>query len=462
MPKSVIKHITFLGDSLSDRATLEHRKLLGFISMGGLSGLKNHSPLGRFTNGYVWVDHLAAALAEELEIKHYRPSLSSSQLAEDIIEHNAVDHALKAGFGLDDDKAITYQGADFIRTYCEGGLTSHDWSQTFVANPKNLGARWTVSTLAAKRKQMFKDDRSRNVSAQQKQNTLIIEWSGANDLFTVNEVPTNTEARFAVDARIKNIEECIAEGYGHFALVNLPDLSLTPYYQNMAGAKGKKLRKDVAKVSAYFNQYLKNKVDKLQAEHSEIKIEVIDVNAKFFREITKCTHFEKAKITKPYTESNDFKINPDHTSPAKGYAFWDSVHPTTEMHALLADEIRTTLSKHYRFEEPHETLRQQFIDAYDEQWQQDRAGCFGFFRRSRVFFEYSHWFGKGKEVATKDKTLTDFLEHALNYGGNRSKAVMIKLGWLTKTGQFNEHFAHYDHLKRAYDERRNALNSFMR
>ena len=62
--------------------------------------------------------------------------------------------------------------------------------------------------------------------------TLVIEWSGANDLITVNLHPNIKTAQRAVNARIENIEKLIEQGYQHFVLINLSDLSLTPRYQN--------------------------------------------------------------------------------------------------------------------------------------------------------------------------------------------------------------------------------------
>ncbi len=49
-----ITHLVVLGDSLSDRGTLNKRELLGFIPMSYLSGLRSKSPKGRFTNGFLW------------------------------------------------------------------------------------------------------------------------------------------------------------------------------------------------------------------------------------------------------------------------------------------------------------------------------------------------------------------------------------------------------------------------
>ena len=49
-----ITQLIIMGDSLSDRGTLNQRKLFGLIPMSYLSGLSSKSPRGRFTNGFLW------------------------------------------------------------------------------------------------------------------------------------------------------------------------------------------------------------------------------------------------------------------------------------------------------------------------------------------------------------------------------------------------------------------------
>ncbi len=64
-----IKQLIMMGDSLSDRGTLNKKLLFGCISLSKLSGLAGHSPEGRFTNGMVWSDHVSAEIASDFTIK---------------------------------------------------------------------------------------------------------------------------------------------------------------------------------------------------------------------------------------------------------------------------------------------------------------------------------------------------------------------------------------------------------
>lgn len=68
-----IARLIVLGDSLSDRGTLNKRKLLSFIPMSYLSGLSSKAPKGRFTNGYLWGDYVCTTTAEHIPLKPNYP-----------------------------------------------------------------------------------------------------------------------------------------------------------------------------------------------------------------------------------------------------------------------------------------------------------------------------------------------------------------------------------------------------
>lgn len=110
---------------------------------------------------------------------------------------------------------------------------------------------------------------------------MIIEWSGANDLLTVNAEPTLIEADNAVNARIANLEILIQQGYRNFVLVNLPDLSLTPRFQ----AKTRKEQENATKCSEYFNDQLADKAKQLIEKYKDLNIplnlSIFDANTPF-------------------------------------------------------------------------------------------------------------------------------------------------------------------------------------
>ncbi len=348
---------------------MDRRKLFGFIPMDYLSGLKGKSPRGRFTNGFLWGDFVAATTVEQLEILRARRNgklpdsgRGNADLADALLTN---DHGFKRrnenAFSLNDDLHVLYEGHRLARFYCEGGLTAHDYSEEFTLDLGKEGARQIVSNLGAKRQSLLDDDKKYKITQAEKVDTLIVEWSGANDLITVNEKPTMKEADRAVDARIENIEKLIAQGYRQFVLFNLPDLSLTPRYARKGGDEQKNARL----LSLYFNEQLAKRCQHLKEKYVKLNppifLDVFDV-CTLLQEAyddPKKYGFDKDKLTTPFTESEAFKKEQNdpvdtqkHISPAKGYMFWDDVHPTAYMHAYLAETFEQQYEDKLRIEPP--------------------------------------------------------------------------------------------------------------
>ncbi|KTD13410.1 SGNH/GDSL hydrolase family protein [Legionella jamestowniensis] len=422
MPEPIIEHIISIGDSLSDPGEMDHKKLGGIIPMDGLSGLKGKSPKGAFTNGYVWDTAFGADYVEESIIRKLkRKGEDSTEIADNVIVHDpSIENSLH-NLDLDDYRRINFEGRDFIRYYDEGGLTSYDYSGRITTNIKLLATEHIISNLDEKRRLLLADDKARTVSAQHKKKTLVTEWSGANDLITANSRPTEEAAEKAVLARINNVEELIKNGYYHFALFNLPDLSLTPHFYRL----GEKEQANARKVCNYFNQLLQQKVKELADKYPDCTINIFDIN-KIFTDAY-CNpqkyHLDPAKIHSPYIESDDFKINPDKTSPAPGYMFWDDKHPTTHVHKILAEKFYDEFSEKYHFSAPHESLLTQFRENYGQRWEDDMNGWFGFFRHSNITY------------TSKNLTLEAILKHALQDDGKRTREVITQLGWINEKGK---------------------------
>lgn len=371
MPASGIKisRLVFLGDSLSDRGTFDKRMLFGFIPLGDLYEVGYDAPRGRFTNGFVWGDYFVTAIIEQFEIDYARRKLKlprdargNADVADAILANDL--HLLKKNeraFSLNNDKHILFKGTRFARFYCEAGLTSDDYKTKFSLNPKEEIARLIVADLEDKRKQLIADDKKYKISAQEKAETLIVEWSGANDLLTVNSEPTLLAADDAVNARIVNLEILIQQGYRNFVLLNLPDLSLTPRYK----AKSTKEQENAAKCSVYFNKQLAAKVqqliEKYQGLNTPLNLSIFDVSKPFAEMYDHCEEygFDKNKLKSPYIDSEEFRQsqkNPvhqqEHISPADGYMFWDDIHPTMDTHTWLAVQFKEAYNKVFTFIPP--------------------------------------------------------------------------------------------------------------
>ena len=363
-----ICQIVVMGDSLSDRGTLDKRDLLGFIPMSYVSGLSGKSPKGRFTNGFLWADYVSATTVQQFEINNRRRKLniphtarSNADLGDEFLSNERLREKNRNAFSLNDDRHVFFNGKRFARFYCEGGLTSYDYAWEFTFDPTREASRLILSTLKDKRDELFEDDERYSVSCLEKAETLIIEWSGANDLITVNAKPTRKEAERAVNERILNIEKMVKKGYRNFVLFNQPDLALTPRYQ----AKSKKEQDNASKWCEYFNTQLAAKCAELNNKYKALDIplnlDVFDV-ATLFKKVysnPEPYQFETAKLKTPYTKSADFEKNqknPEYEaaqiSPSEGYMFWDDVHPTADMHSWLAEKFRELFATLYEFMPP--------------------------------------------------------------------------------------------------------------
>nr|WP_231950239.1 SGNH/GDSL hydrolase family protein [Legionella lansingensis] len=403
---------------------MNHRKLGGVIPMDGISGLKGKSPKGSFTNGYVWDKDFGNDVAEEAIIKELkRQGKDSTDISDAIIDHDeSVEKPLHDDFNLGDYRQTKFKNQDFIRYYTEGGLTSYDYSGRLTANLKLLATEKILATLDEKRNLLLQDDKARGIPPEHKKQTLITEWSGANDLMTVNEKPTKEAAEKAVAARLKNLEELIKNGYENFVLFNLPDLSLTPRFQ----AQSKEEQQNAREVSDYFNELLAEKVARLKEAYPDCSIDIFDVNT-FFHDAYE--HPEKykldpKKLRTPYTKSDDFELDKTNdTSPAPGYMFWDDVHPTAYVHELIAEKYYEEYSKKYNFSAPHETLLEQFKENYGQRWEDDLRGWFSFWRESNIGYK------------NPKLTLEMILDHALNEKGCRTRDVLVEMGWINQEGK---------------------------
>lgn len=356
-PRPTISHIITIGDSLFDRGET-YTKKIACIPMSFLSGLQGRSPEGSFTNGFVWVDHFIAELANMFTIKKLRQQmkLGLDDISDAIICRDAKVYPIASSFyDLQDKKSASYCGNLFFRTYNEGGLTAYDYSWRPSTSIKRYVSRLILPTLEDKRRELLADDKKRSISKKEKHETLVIEWSGANDLITVNKKPSKAEVDKAIKERIKNINELIKNGYANFILFNLPDISLTPRYQ----AKNKDERDEAHKWSQYFNDQLQLACEKLRKENPSCVIDLFDASQEFRNMYNRPELYglEKNKINVPYVDSKDFKMNRDGTSPAKRHMFWDDVHPSADVHALLAYKFFEIYKNKFDFIEPNEVSR---------------------------------------------------------------------------------------------------------
>jgi len=400
--KTKIENILVFGDSLSDRGTMARSALAAF------SGLVGHSPHGRFTNGYVWLDYFIQQLTTNAAATWMQPAPKIK----------------KSFFSINNDEYVGTKTVPVLaRTYCKGGLTAHDYSVEIRTGKCILNVEAQVlATLDSMRAEALTDDQYMNLQESEKQSTLVIEWSGANDLITINTKPTIEAARLAVEARINHLEIMITHGYRHFVLFNLPDLSLTPRFQN----GNADLREQAHESVEYFNQLLQDKIGEFNGKHTDCKITIFDVNALFIQAYNHPDQFglDKNKRHDPFLKSRAFKDN-DPTTTAEGYPFWDEVHPTEKVQVQIANKLtETVFAPNYEFQFAQQSAVRQFQKAYGMRWEDESHGTCGAFKTSTI------------DYLKSDLKLEDILRHEISNHDKRTHKVIEELGWVDKNNQF--------------------------
>lgn len=368
---------------------------------------------------------------------------------------------------------------DTICNMAQGGSTSANYKHKFTPNLILEFTRKFVSNLDEQRKRFLAQDKARELNPQdiqqnlnfnktlttlsrthlekikkhqqfhrdRKKETLIIEWTGANDLLTVNSTPTEEIVRTAVAARIANAKKLIEAGYQQFVLFNLPDLSLTPRYQNKTLAQ----REEMTRLCQLFNEELEKQSVELQDEmnakqvvnENKCRIQIFDIASEMQEIYKKCQkgalpQFKPALLNKPFVDSKDFPKNFDHTKktcPAPGYLFWDDVHLSTEADQLIANAFEEKVLSKFKFKsppvEPAEDLCLLFNSRYQAKVLQDFNGIFGLWRQSNL----SQLYVTNKETA--EKNLIEIIRHATLEKGKRTREILIELGWMNKQGVIN-------------------------
>ena len=155
------------------------------------------------------------------------------------------------------------------------------------------------------------------------ENTLFVVWGGANDV--LNATSTNEVANAAVQQAF-NVQRLVDAGARNILVLNLPPLGSIP-------------RLNMTPYSAYFtqatilyNQTLAAGLAVLKQfgkhEDDDIRISQLDIFALFQKVLANPVKYALANVTG--SSQGNYVINPDT------YLFWDSLHPTTRGHNIIA------------------------------------------------------------------------------------------------------------------------------
>lgn len=153
---------------------------------------------------------------------------------------------------------------------------------------------------------------------------LYFFWGGTNDLF---DYPDPLTAEQGSVQNISNqIASIIAAGGKYFVWLNLPPLDLTPRGGGSVALKT---------ASAAFATEMQQAISSLRISYPGVTIIPVDIYSLYKQAIQSPAQYGLTNVT---TASQSTPVNPD------GYIFWDSLHPTTKMHQLIAQLVEADVA----------------------------------------------------------------------------------------------------------------------
>ncbi len=260
----------FFGDSLSDEGN--------FYLVSG--GTFPPSPLyfnGRFSDGVLWTERVAAALDEPVAL----PSLIGGT-------NYSFNGARATG--------VSPYGTPDLVTQIDTYLLSHGGE----ADP---------------------DD-------------VFFIWAGANDIFygaTYGEIDFIPQAVLAISGAIRDLYDA---GARKIVVLDLPLLGQTPFF-NKVEASASALNA----ATTAFNSLLSGQIQSLRREFRQLEIADVKIS-RLFQTATRTPRlFGLRNVTDSATlfdplSGIGYALAP-HVDPSR-YLFWDSIHPTAQGHKIIA------------------------------------------------------------------------------------------------------------------------------
>lgn len=236
---------------------------------------------GHYSNGPVWVEHLA----DDLGIARATPCWSASK----------------------------------GKNYAYGGATTPDLSgraSIYIESVKNVADP----------------------------NALYSVWEGGNDfLYKLGRDPLHSgyislsDIASSLSGWADNIAAAVSQlhaaGAVNFLIPNLPPLGSVPYVRAM----GSTYETAVNEYSVEFNARLASDLATIASAHSDVKITQLNVYDLFEKMLADPTDYGLTNVTSTgQSAASGFSVS--------GYLFWDNIHPTTQGHQLVADAAYAALT----------------------------------------------------------------------------------------------------------------------
>lgn len=157
------------------------------------------------------------------------------------------------------------------------------------------------------------------------QQSLVVLWAGANDLFTALTLGQDpgTIIAPAMGNLASSVGMLYANGARHILMPNMPDIGATPFGLGSGYAGG------LTSFSLAFGYYLNQTIDQLELGYSGLDIIEFDTFGFLASIAANPGAFGFSNVTDPCFTGVSVCANPDQ------YLFWDSVHPTASAHRIL-------------------------------------------------------------------------------------------------------------------------------
>lgn len=159
---------------------------------------------------------------------------------------------------------------------------------------------------------------------------LYVVFAGANDL-----IGGQTNVNTPVNKLTSEMGRLITGGARQFLVFNLPPLGETPRFNGSTST-----RSTYNTRSQQFNSALTTALDGVQSGNPAVTIKRLDVAEMFSQVLASPADFGLVNVTQsaaPGLEPGDSSYNTGQLVPNPNqYLFWDDLHPTAAVHAILA------------------------------------------------------------------------------------------------------------------------------
>jgi thermolabile hemolysin len=165
--------------------------------------------------------------------------------------------------------------------------------------------------------------------------SLFLIFAGANDL-----IGGQTNMAIPVNSLANSINRLVTAGARQFLVFNLPPLGSTPRYNGNPATRDQYNAR-----TQQFNTALATMLGGVQAGNPALTVYQLDVFGMFNRALADPAAFGLLNVTSsaaPGLQPGDSSYNTNQIVPNPNqYAFWDDLHPTISVHAILAGRARS-------------------------------------------------------------------------------------------------------------------------